>query len=188
MSEGNQQPNLGPLIELTHRRWNIPALAALRRSNGAKFITLLHELGVSRSALSTTLGELIERGLVMKNTGYGHPLRPEYLLTGPGKAVAGHCLELAELLQRRSEEDLAYRKWTLPLVAAIGDGVPRFNALRGSLGVDVTPRAIALGLKSLLAHHWIRRLVVDDYPPAAGYTLLPAGRDVWAHLVPLVSE
>lgn len=188
MSRENQQPNLRPLIELTHRRWNIPALAALQRTNGAKFITLVNQLGVSRSALSTALGELIERGLVMKNTGYGHPLRPEYLLTEPGKAVASHCLELAELLQHRSEEDLAYRKWTLPLVAAIGDRVQRFNALRGSLGTDVTPRAVTLGLKSLLAHHWIRRLVVDDYPPAAGYTLLPAGRDVWARLAPLVSE
>ena len=69
-----------------------------------------------------------------------------------------------------------------------GDGVLRFNAVRGSLGVVVTPRAITLGLKSLLAHDWIRRLVVDEYPPAAGYTLLPAGRDVWARLIPLVPE
>lgn len=34
------------------------------------------------------------------------------------------------LLRRRKEEGIAYRKWTLPLVAAIGDEMRRFNEVQ----------------------------------------------------------
>lgn len=169
---------LQPLIELTHHRWNIPALAELARTNGAKFVTLAKALGASRSSLSASLSDLIDQGLVMKNPGYGHPMRPEYLLTERGKSIAHHCLDLAVLMRRRGDGDFAYRKWTLPLVAAIGEDVRRFNEVRGALGEDVTPRAVTLGLKSMLSRGWARRLLIDDYPPAAGYALMPKGRNV----------
>lgn len=153
-------------------------MAELARTNGAKFVTLANALGASRSSLSATLNDLIDQGLVMKNPGYGHPMRPEYLLTEQGSAIAGHCRALAELMQRRGDSDLAYRKWTLPLVAAIGDDVRRFNEVRGALGEVVTARAVTLGLKSMLSRGWARRLLIDDYPPAAGYALMPKGRAV----------
>lgn len=176
--------SLSPLIELAHHRWNIAVLAELHRRSGAKFVTLVNSLEVSRASLSTSLSHLAELDLVRRNPGYGHPMRPEYLLTEHGSRVGEHCLALTQLLKRRDETDLAFRKWTLPLVAAIGDEVRRFREVQSALH-DATPRAITLGLKSLLGKRWAARTLIDDYPPTAGYTLMPKGRTVLERIASL---
>ena len=179
MSKGAENIALVPLIELVHHRWNIPVIAELYLRSGAKFITLVNSLGVSRASLSTSLRDLVDLGLVMKNPGHGHPLRPEYLLTDAGTGIGDECLSLTRLVRRRRESDLAFRKWTLPLVVALGDDVRRFNELKDAL-VGATPRAVTLGLKSMLLRRWAARSLIDDYPPAAGYELLPKGRSILA--------
>ena len=73
--------NLGFLTKLVHHRWNIAIVAELHRSNGAKFVTLANRLELGHSTLKRCLNALIDLGLVRRNPGYGHPLRPEYLLT-----------------------------------------------------------------------------------------------------------
>ena len=170
--------SLAPLIALAHHRWNIPVIAELYRQSGAKFITLANRLGASRGSLSASLTDLVEQGLVVRNPGHGHPMRPEYLLTADGDAIGKQCLQLATVLARRGETDLAYRKWTLPLVAALGEKVRRFNELRVTLGDRATPRAVTLGLKAMQSTGWTRRSLIDTYPPAAGYTLMPKGRTI----------
>ncbi len=165
------------LIELVHHRWNIPVVAELYRQSGAKFVTLVNGLGVSRTSLSASLNDLIEQGIVRRNTGHGHPMRPEYLLTQRGKRIGEQCAALADIVGRNDENDLAFRKWTLPLVAVIGDDTRRFNEVRTEL-TDATPRAITLGLKSLLRHRWATRTLIDEYPPTAGYSLMHKGRRV----------
>lgn len=172
------------LVELVHHRWNIPIIAALYRESGAKFVTLANTLKVSRGALSASLNDLIKLGLVRRNPGHGHPMRPEYLLTEEGIAIGEECSSLQRLIGRRAEQDLAYRKWTLPLVAAIGNDVRRFNEVQVLLP-DATPRAITIGLKSLLCQRWAKRKLIDDFPPTAGYELLPKGRSVLNHVSPL---
>lgn len=169
--------DLAPLIELVHHRWNIPVIAELYRQSGAKFITMVNRLGVSRASLSTSLANLIDLGLVHKNTGHGHPMRPEYLLTPDGGRIGKQCLNLMHTLRRSDDADLAFRKWTLPLIAVIGEETRRFNELRSQLD-GATPRAITLGLKSLLHQRWATRTLLDEYPPAAGYQLMQRGRRV----------
>jgi len=175
---GSSQP-LTPLIELAHHRWNIPVIAELSRGPGAKFVTMANRLGASRASLSSSLAYLIRLGLVEKNEGHGHPMRPEYLLTPTGKQVSDQCQALTRILRRSEETDLAFRKWTLPLLAVIGDETRRFNELRGQLEI-ATPRAVTLGLKGLLGARWAKRTIVDDYPPTAGYALRARGRQVLA--------
>ena len=177
MSAPIEYSDLDPLIRLVHHRWNIPIVAELYHRSGAKFVTMVNHLGVSRSALSASLAGLVDRGLVRKNTGHGHPMRPEYLLTSDGEGIGDQCLALTRLVRQGDEADLAFRKWTLPLVAAIGDETRRFNEMR-SLLVDATPRAIAIGLKSLTQRQWAVRTLIDEYPPAAGYQLVRKGRRV----------
>ena len=180
MTDLQAHRRLTPLIRLAHYRWNIPVIAELERRSGAKFVTLAHSLGAARGSLSTSLKDLISQGLVIRNPGYGHPMRPEYLLTPAGAEIGERCLRLEKLLRRRGEADLGYRKWTLPLVVAIGDGVHRFGEVRESLGAHATPRAVALGLKQLLSANWAERSLVDSYPPTAGYALMRKGRNVFA--------
>ncbi len=79
---------------------------------------------------ATSLNDLIGQGFVRRNTGHGHPMRPEYLLTEDGLAI----------------------------------------------------RAITMGLKSMLAERWAARILIDAYPPATGYELLPKGRQVLARV------
>lgn len=170
---------LAPLIELVHHRWNIPVIAELHRRSGTKFVTLVNSLHVSRASLSTSLGDLVNLGFVRKNPGHGHPMRPEYLLTPAGTEIGDQCLSLTRLVQRRNESDLAFRKWTLPLVAAIDHELRRFSEVQRALQ-GATPRAIALGLKMMLERRWAARSLIDDYPPAAAYALMPKGRKILA--------
>ena len=177
MSASNQNADLDPLISLVHHRWNIPVIAELYRHSGAKFITLVNHLSVNRDSLSVSLEHLIDLGLVGRNTGHGHPMRSEYLLTKEGVAIGNDCLSLMRIVHRRNEVDLTFRKWSLPLVAAISEHSLRFNELRSALRY-ATPRAITIGLKSLLRQRWVGRTLIDDYPPAAVYKLRPKGQRI----------
>ena len=176
-----EKVDIDRLLGLVHRRWSIPVIAALYRGRGAKFVTLHKSLGVGRASLSATLAELIERGYVRRNTGHGHPMRPEYLLTRAGQALAPECERLCRLLSRRGELDIGLRKWSLPIVAAIGTDVRRFGEVQLCLP-DASPRALTLGLKTLLGQRWVARSVVDEFPPSAGYALMPRGRSVLARV------
>lgn len=177
----NPNANLERLTSLAHHRWNISVIADLHRHSGAKFVALLHRLAVSRGSLRASLADLVDLGFVTKNTGHGHPMRPEYLLTRQGTAIGDDCSALVDIIQRRNEVDLAFRKWTLPLVAAIGDNSMRFNQLRSSIP-NATPRALTIGLKSLLQQGWAGRTLIDDFPPAAGYTLKIKGQRILIRL------
>ena len=168
---------LSALVALVHRRWNIPILAELHQRNGAKFVTLINVLDVSRASLTASLKHLIELRLVSKNPGYGHPMRPEYILTERGRQIGESCFRLTKALTNAADVELALRKWTLPLVAAIGEDVRRFSELRRLLP-EATSRAIALALKPMSERNWIKRSIIDEYPPTAGYALKPKGRRI----------
>lgn len=177
MSTSNLPANLSRLTALVHHRWNIPIIAELQLNSGAKFITLLNRLKISRGSLSASLAYLTDLGFVHKDAGHGHPMRPEYRLTEHGRAIGDECLRLVEILRRTDDVDLAFRKWTLPLVVAIGPRRQRFNELRWSLA-DATPRAITIGLRSLLRCDWANRRLIDEFPPTAGYELRAKGRRI----------
>jgi DNA-binding HxlR family transcriptional regulator len=155
-------------IRLFHHRWAAPVLAELRHERGSRFVTLTNRLGVTRDSLRRTLGALVEDGLVTRNPGYGHPLRPEYVLTDEGERVAAVCDRLLTVLD--GLEDVALRKWSMPVVHALGGGPRRFSELRGSLA-GVSPRALALALKDLQGAGLVERTVTDHYPPATVYRL-----------------
>ena len=158
------------LIALFHHRWSAPVLAELLRQKGSRFAALSGTLGVGRESLRRTLDSLLALGLVARNPGYGHPLRPEYILTEDGKRVAQRCAKLLAA----NEDDVLLRKWSLPVLAALGQPA-RFSELRVSVP-GVTPRALALALKDLQAAELVERRVEDAYPPRTLYTPTPQGR------------
>lgn len=165
---------MSTLDELCHHRWTLPVLAEIHRTRGSRFASLLGRLGVPGESLRRTLIALREEGLVERNPGYGHPLRPEYVLTPAGAAVAPRCAVLVEALAGR--EDIGLKKWSLPVLAHL-DEPRRFSELRARLP-DATPRALTLALKDLQAACLVRRRVTDAYPPAVLYEPTAAARPI----------
>ena len=162
------------LARLLHHRWSLPVLAELGRERGARFVLLVNRLGVGRETLAQTLESLIELGLVRRNPGYGHPLRPEYLLTERGARLAPRCAALLRALAETGATDVALRKWSLPVLLAL-DGGRRFSELRAALP-GITSRALALALKDLVAAGLVERTIVDGFPPGTAYTSTEAGQ------------
>jgi DNA-binding HxlR family transcriptional regulator len=159
------------LIAIFHHRWSAPVLAELLRQKGSRFAALVGTLGVGRESLRRTLDSLLELGLVARNPGYGHPLRPEYVLTRSGEAAARRC---AKLLESLDEDEVLLRKWSLPVLAALAQPA-RFSELRSALP-GVTPRALALALKDLQGADLVERRIEDAYPPRSVYSATPSGR------------
>ncbi len=136
-------------LRLVHHRWGIPILAELHRQGGARFAALRGHLGISRDALTSTLTYLIELGLVSRNAGHGHPLRPEYLPTTAGRSLAAPCDELHSELVGLGLEKVGLRKWSLPIVGAVHGAHDTFSSLRGVLE-PITPRALSRSLTDLV--------------------------------------
>lgn len=141
-------PKLEPLINLVHYRWALPILAELHRNDGCKFVTLVTRLKLSKDALSRTLNALIQQDLVMRNPGYGHPLRPEYILTAKGNQIGQAVFELTQTLERLGVTEIALKKWSLPIILVLQDQ-PRFTDILERLP-RLTTRALALGLEQLM--------------------------------------
>jgi DNA-binding HxlR family transcriptional regulator len=161
------------IASLFHHRWAVPLLAELHRTGGDRFAPLAHRLGLSRESLRQTLRALVDAGLVEPNPGYGHPLRPEYVLTESGRRLAPHCARLVEALRGEGLEDVGLRKWSLAVLFALG-AERRFGELRGIVGA--TPRALSLALKELGSADLVERRVHDGFPPSTTYRATARGR------------
>lgn len=186
--------SLEPLIAAAQRRWAIPILATLHRDQGAKLVTLCHRVvqGPDRTATSDNLqpanqgavrqalDHLIELGWVQRNSGYGHPLRPEYILARPGERLAPAAAIIDDAIFKIRAHDLALRRWALPILrVAFDEGPARFSALTAALR-PATDRAISLTLQSLSAGGAIDRSVgaSDAWSAAAAYVVTPPFRSI----------
>lgn len=158
---------------LSRHRWALPILSQLAATDGSRFVPLANQLGLSRDALRQTLDALIEVGLVMRNPGYGHPTRPEYILTEHGRRVAPVCAKVLQELRRHGIEDGVLKKWSMPIVAAL-PAERRYGELRRAVGA--TPRALTLALKELVGLGLVERRVHDGFPPSTTYRLTPESR------------
>jgi DNA-binding HxlR family transcriptional regulator len=176
---------LSRLIEFTRRRWTLPIVAALYRDQGSRFAALVHEVEKASGAadggptpatasVRESLDHLIALGLAARNPGYGHPLRPEYILTDDGLAIGAACAEVDATVRRVSGLGaVLYRRWSLPIVRVIGDGDgARFGEIRDTLrdagGASVTDRAVSLALTSLRTGGVVERIVEADTGPIRG--------------------
>lgn len=159
------------LIALFHHRWAPPALALLAERRGARFVELQRRLDVGRDSLTRALDALIALDLVRRDTGYGHPLRPEYLPTAHGRRTAA----IAARVLAAGDNDVLLRKWSVPVLAELGES-RRFSELRAALGA--TPRALALALQELERARLVQREVVPTRPPSTVYRLTVRGRRI----------
>jgi DNA-binding HxlR family transcriptional regulator len=160
--------------DLFHRRWAMPVLALLYQRNGDKFVTLYRSLDASQGGMRETLDELTKRGWVMENPGYGHPMRPEYVLTDQGREIGEACFDLWFALGGYDWEDVAKSKWAMPVVYVLGSGPLRFSELSAQMA-GVTDRALVSCLKALTRAGVAIRTVEATYPPSVTYRLTGNG-------------
>lgn len=152
-TDKNQLERLSALV---HHRWALPILSELYRDDGCKFVTLVNRLSISRDSLSRTLEHLLALGLAVKNPGYGHPLRPEYVLTPSGQLIGSGALSLINRLRELGIMDAMLKKWSLPVTLALRSGLGRFGALLEAFP-GLTSRALTLALRDLETNGVVQR-------------------------------
>lgn len=160
------------LIALFQYRWSPPVLALLGERGGARFVELQRRLDVGRESLRRALDALIELGYVRPNEGYGHPLRPEYVLTPAGREPA----RISAAVLGAGHTETLLKKWSVPVLAVLSEE-RRFSELRAALP-DISPRALALALRELEAERLVRRDVRPTRPPSTIYRATARGRRV----------
>lgn len=166
--------SLAGLVRLSHHRWMIPLIAEIGTDGGARAAVLGARLDISLPSLRRVVAAARHADLVMTNPGYGHPLRPEYLLTPWGEGLMRECRVVVDLARAEDRRDLMARKWTLPVLAAVSEGANRYGEVLGALPTS-TPRVISRALEDLEGAGLIRRTLVDDRPPRPVYAIAEAG-------------
>lgn len=162
------------LVELFHHRWAVPVLAELAtRGGGGRVAELAEALGASRGGVRQAITALEGLGLVARPRGHGHPLRPEYALTERGGVMGAEAARVLALARDWDIQDLAFRKWPLPVVYAMGERGAWFSGLRERLP-GVTDRALSGALRTLGTIRLAERVVQPSRPPRVLY--LPTGR------------
>lgn len=158
------------LNQVFARRWAVPILAQLAGEGGCKFVSLASNLEGSRASLKASLGLLDTLGLVIPNSGTGHPMRPEYVLTERGKMICEPAAALVRALDRAGELESGLKKWSMPTVHVVHGGADRFGDIVRALS-SATDRAVSLALSDMQGSMYIDRNLVDGRPPFNVYRL-----------------
>ncbi len=161
------------LVNVTSRAWALPILAGLHDGVPGRQAPLLTATGASRTAFAQSMDHLIGIGLLERNPGHGHPLRPEFRLTKQGAGVA----ELASRIQHLSgdeNQDLLRRSWTVPVLTVL-HRPSQFTEIKRRL-LTISDRALSQSLQSMEERSWIRRSVDDMMrPPKPIYSTIHTG-------------
>ena len=101
---------------------------------------------------------------MVRNTGYGHPLRPEYALTDYGTIISAECRVLLEQI-KPPERDIILKKWSMPCICVARPGGTSFTEFRRTLPT-ITPRALSWAIGDLTAGEIIdvQRLAARSHP------------------------
>ncbi|MGC1486672.1 MAG: winged helix-turn-helix transcriptional regulator [Albidovulum sp.] len=163
-------------VNITSRAWALPILSNLHEGVAGRQAPLLAATGASRTAFSQSLDHLIAIGLLERNPGHGHPLRPEFRLTPRGKTAAA----IANKIQNVSgdeDQDLLRRSWTLPVLTSL-HSPSHFNEIKRSLQT-ITDRALSQSLKSMEVRNWVCRSVDEAArPPRSIYRAVNTGGEI----------
>lgn len=173
------------LVNITSRAWAIPILSNLHTGIAGRQAPLLAATGASRTAFAQSMDHLIAIGLLERNPGYGHPLRPEFRLTQQGIAAAAIANKI-QTVSAQQDQDLLRRTWTLPILTAVHTP-SHFNDIKRNLH-RVTDRALSQSLKSMETRNWVRRKVDETArPPRSIYSAVNTGRKISSITAPEIT-
>lgn len=161
------------LVNTTSRAWAIPILSSLHAGVAGRQAPLLTATGASRTAFAQSVDHLISIGLLERNPGYGHPLRPEFRLTERGIPAAAIAHKVHGVTPD-ADRDLLRRSWTLPVLTAV-HRPSHFNDIKRNLRT-ITDRALSQSLKTMETRQWVRRSVDETArPPRSIYCAVNTG-------------
>lgn len=174
--------DIDTLVNLTTRSWSLKILALIHDGVAPRQATLLTAAEASRSAFRQSLDHLQALGLLKRNPGHGHPLRPEFRLTHKGQEIAPLAARVLSLVQSSEQAALLRRTWSLPILAVTGQ--PRyFTDIKRALG-PITDRALSQGLQHLQDQDWLQRqVIVEMHPPRPRYVAANRGAHIHQALV-----
>jgi len=156
------------LVNITARAWSLAILSAMQKGVAGRQADLLAATGAGRSAFAQSMTYLVDLGLIERNPGHGHPLRPEFRLTETGHEAAATADAVVEAAAASPQRDLLRRTWVVPVLALVREP-HSFNEIGRSLA-PITNRALSHTLKSLEACAWVVRTVDENArPPRAFY-------------------
>lgn len=170
------------LVNITSRAWAVPILAALHEGVPGRQAPLLTATGAGRTAFAQSLTHLIDLRLLERNPGHGHPLRPEFRLTTPGKIGAEISHQIMTLAGEENS-NLLRKSWTLPILAILHEP-HHFNDIQRALA-PITDRALSQALKAMEDRDWVKREVdLDTRPPRPIYDAANLGAKISAIMAP----
>ncbi|WP_377194584.1 winged helix-turn-helix transcriptional regulator [Ruegeria meonggei] len=165
------------LVKLTSRAWSLNILAALHEGVPGRQAPLLAATCAGRTSFSASLDHLIKMGLLEKNPGHGHPLRPEFRLTPSGTLAAETASRITKAVPKDTQFALLRRSWTVP-VLALTQTPRRFSEIRSGL-VPITDRALSKSLHQLEEIEWLKRDIdVSRRVPHPTYRAVNTGIEV----------
>ena len=160
-------------VNITSRAWTLPILWNLHEGVAGRQAPLLAATGAGRTAFAQSMEHLISLGIIERNPGYGHPLRPEFRLTEIGRTVA----VMASGIRDATPEDdhaLLRKSWTLPVLSLL-QRPSYFGEVKLRLN-PITDRALSQSLKVMEARDWVARDVdVAARPPRPMYQAVNTG-------------
>ncbi len=165
------------LVKLTSKAWSLKILALLHRGVPGRQAPLIAAAKASRTSFAASLGHLVQLGLLEKNPGHGHPLRPEFRLTRTGVTVAAIASRIMEVAPDDEAFAIVRRSWAVPILA-VTESPKRFSIIKSGLGT-ITDRALSKSLCVLEERTWLKREIdVSQRSPFPTYHAVNAGRKI----------
>jgi DNA-binding HxlR family transcriptional regulator len=168
--------DINELVKITSKAWSLTILSLIHSGVPARQAPLLTASGATRTAFAQSLAHLADIGMVERNPGHGHPLRPEYRLTERGTRAAQLASRI-QLLAHTDDQPLLRRTWTIPILTCLHKPSP-YNEIKKALPL-ITDRALSMSLQSMQDHRWIERHVNQaQRPPRSVYHSVNNGEKI----------
>ncbi len=165
------------LVNLTSKAWSLKILALLHSGTPGRQAPLIAAAKASRTSFASSLDHLVQLGLLEKNPGHGHPLRPEFRLTHRGTTAAAVAGRILETLPDDDAFSIVRRSWAVPILA-VTESPTRFSVIKSGLGT-ITDRALSQSLCVLEDRAWLKREIdVSQRSPFPTYRAVNAGRKI----------
>lgn len=165
------------LVKLTSRAWSLTILSLLHDGVAGRQAPLLAATNASRTAFAASLDHLVSLGLLERNPGHGHPLRPEFRLTPVGLRIAKIASRVVKAVPDEQEFSLLRRNWTVPILA-LTDKPRRFSGIKSDLPT-ITDRALSMSLHRLEESDWLKREIhTSERLPFPTYIAVARGLEI----------